>query len=145
MIHTITGTHEDSIGQMIAGWFNQNSDSTIQPPYSAMAWRKDNTNSILDGECVFTDYTGSNIEIHLYAPMCMNRKTIKDVYNYVFKQLKCNRLTAKPYYTNEKLLRLLPRLGFEYEGKLKDYYGPAEKPIDALIYKLTKNNASRWI
>lgn len=141
-MHRIQGLYTDSIGQLIAGWFTRETGKTVHGPYSAIGWIKDTK---IVGQALFVDYTGSNIEIHLNAPRCMSRKTIKDVYSYVFKVSKCNRLTAKPYADNEKLLQLLPRLGFVYECTLSQYYGEPDAPVDAVVYKLTKENALRWI
>jgi hypothetical protein len=128
---------------MIAGYFNQaHGCVAVAEPYSAIAWLKDGK---VIGQAMFTGYTGSNIDIHLNAPRCVCRKTIKDVYSYVFKQLKCNRLTAKIEPTNDKLSRLLPRMGFEYKFTDEGYYGEPDKPIDALVFVLSKQNALKWI
>jgi RimJ/RimL family protein N-acetyltransferase len=75
----------------------------------------------------------------------MRKSTIKDVYRYVFEQLKCERLTAKPYCTNKKLLQLLTRLGFEYECTQERYYKEGDEVIDAEVYKLTKENIPKWV
>lgn len=132
----------DPIGQSLAAHFIQNTGYPITGPYMAMGW----VNKIgLIGQAIFTDYTGANVEIHLYAPKCMNRQTVKSVYKYVFKDLKCVRLTAKPYSTNEFLLHLLPRLGFEYEGKQEKYYKDKEQIIDAMVFKLLENNIPKWV
>lgn len=141
-MHRIQGTYEDSVGQYIAGYFQRAVDRKVIPPYSAIGWiEKDK----LVGQSVFVDYTGSNIEIHLNTPGVFNRRIIRDVYGYVFKQLKCNRLTAKVATNNEKLLQLLPRLDFEYECLIEQYYGEWDSPVDAAQYKLTKNNALKWL
>jgi len=127
---------------MIAGYFNQTRPLPVAEPYTAMGWLKEEK---VIGEAIFTGYTGSNIDIHINMPRCVCRKTIKDVYSYVFKQLKCNRLTARIEPTNDKLSRLLPRMGFVYEYTQEQYYGTPNAPVDALVYKLTKNNALKWI
>lgn len=142
MMTTISGTHETSIGQYIAGYWQRNADSYLGTPYSAMGWIK---NGKLVAQAIFLDYTGSNIEIHVHAPCCISRRTIKDVYTYVFKQLKCNRLTAKLKEDNKNLLELISRLGFRYEFSQEAYYGTPDKPIDALVFKLRKLDALKWL
>jgi hypothetical protein len=141
-MHTIYGKYDDSIGQLIGGYFVRNTGKPLTGPFTAVGWIK---NEQLVGQAIFNDFTFANIEIHLHAPNCMNRKTIRDIYDYVFNILKCERLTAKPYCTNEKLLQLLERLGFIYEGSLEKYYKDNDVITDALIYKLTKNNIPNWV
>ncbi len=119
-----------------------NTGYPVTDSFSAMGWIDDQK---LIGQAIFTDYTEANIEIHLYAPRCGTRKIIKEVYNYVFNQLKCERLTAKPYCSNKKLLQLLSRLGFEYEFTQKDYYKVNGKLEHAEVYKLTKNSIPNWV
>jgi len=141
-MHPIYGTHTDSVGYLLKGYFEQNTGYPITGPFSALGWVHEGK---LVGQCVFTDFTGANIEIHLYAPRIFTRKTIKDVYDYVFNKLKCERLTAKPYCTNEKLLQLLERIGFVYECTQEKYYKEGEQVIDAKVYKLTKSTIPSWI
>lgn len=142
MLHAIYGTSKDSIGYLLAGHFTTNTGYPISEPFSAMGWMKDKD---LVGQCIFNDYTGANIEIHLYAPKCFNKKTIRDVYTYVFNQLGCERLTAKPYTTNKKLLQLLERIGFVYEFTQEGYYKENNILIDAEVYKLTRKTIPSWV
>ncbi len=141
-MHAIYGDHTDSVGYLLKGYFEQNTGYPITGPFRALGWVHDGK---IVGQCIFNDFTGANIEIHLYAPNCMNRKTVKDVYSYVFNTCKCERLTAKPYCNNEKLLSLLERLGFVYECVLEKYYKEGDKFIDAISYKLTKDTLPRWM
>lgn len=141
-MHTICGRFDDSVGQLIAGYFFRNTGYPITGPYLAMGWIK---NDQIVGQVIFNDYTGANIEIHLHAPNILNKKTVKDVFKYVFETLKCERLTAKPYCTNKNLLQILTRLGFEYECTQERYYKDGDKIIDAVVYKLTKNNVPKWV
>lgn len=141
-MHMIAGTHESSTGMMIVGYYFKHTGFRIDPPYSAIGWTKDGQ---MLGQVVFRDYTGANIEIHIHAPKCMNRKTIKQVFRYAFEFCKCSRITAKICGNNEKFSQLLDRLGFTYECTQQGYYGTAQEPIDAIIYKLTKENALRWL
>jgi len=141
-MHAIYGTYQDSVGLLIKGYFERATGYPVTGPFSALAWVKDGK---IVGQCIFNDFTGANVEIHLQAPNCMNKKTIRDVYNYVFNICKCERLTAKPYCNNEKLLSLLERLGFVYECVLEKYYKEGDKAIDAICYKLTKDTLPKWM
>jgi hypothetical protein len=142
--HFVCGTSKDSIGQHIAGHWSKSADRQVLPPYSAIGYIREGK---MIGEAIFVDYTGSNIEIHLQSQdkNCFNRRTIKYIYKYVFVQLGCNRLTARIKPDNKQLLSLLLRLGFEYEYRQIDYFGPRETPEDALVYRLTKEKALRWM
>jgi len=143
MIHTVYGSDKDSIGLMIAGHFIRNTGYPITPPYFAMGLIKDYK---LVGQAIFNDYTGANMEIHLHAPQFITRKTIRDVYNFVFNINGCERLTAKPFKCNEKLLHILERIGFVYEFTQEKYYKEADGTIlDALVYKLTRENIPNWV
>jgi RimJ/RimL family protein N-acetyltransferase len=141
-MHLISGTHNDSIGQMVAGHFTHNTGYEVHAPFTAMGWVKDGQ---LIGQAIFVDYTGSSIEIHIYGPGAMHIRSIRDAFKYVFVQLGCNRLTAKPYTTNKKVINLIERLGFVYEGTLKEYYPPKEQPIDAYIYRLPRHIGLKWL
>lgn len=138
----LKGTSLDEIGCSLANWFIRESGNNILPPFSAMGFMTKDGD--IKGVAVFNDFNSSNVEIHLHAPKCICKQTYKAVLKYVFNELKCNRLTAKPYRSNKRLLRLLPRLGFEYECILHQYYG-AKPQEDAIVHKITPKNASFWI
>lgn len=144
MLYTVYGTHQDTIGIMLAGHFAKNSGQgyPVSPPFSAIGWI--NGKGIV-GQCIFNDYTGADVEIHLYLPGYINRKTITDVYNYVFNILGCVRLTAKPSTRHNKLLEVLERMGFVYEFTQKDHYKVGDELLDAVVYKLTKDTIPKWI
>lgn len=141
-MYTISGTHESAVGMYIAHSWAKNVDSPLVPPYSAIGWVKNNK---LVAQAIFMDYRGSNIEIHIYGPGFFTRQGLRDAFNYVFVQLKCNRLTARLKGDDNKLLNLLPRLGFEYEGVSKQYYGDADAPIDSHNYVLFKDKAIKYL
>ena len=143
MIHCIYGTDQDSVGQMIAGNFIRNTGYPITGGYTAMGFIRNNA---LVGQVIFDNFTGANIDIHIHCPTCFTRSTIKSVYNYVFNFKKAERLSAKPFHTNEKLLQLLPRLGFEYEYTQERYFKEDSGEIfDAVNFKLLKKNIPKWV
>lgn len=144
-MHEIYGDFTNSVGLLIASYFTRNTGYPITGPFSAMAWV--NKDGDMLGQAIFTDYTGANIDIHIYGPKCITRKTIRDVYNYVFKRCNCERLTAKLYCDNERLSRLLSRLGFVYECTQEKYFYDKKRNliVDSLVYKLTKDNIPQWV
>ena len=141
-MHAICGRHNDSVGQLIAGYFVRNTGYPVTGPFIGLAWIKDDQ---IVAQAILNDYTEANIEVHIYGPQCFTKKTIRDLYKYVFETLKCERMTAKPYCTNKKLLQLLTRLGFEYECTQERYYKEGNKVIDAEVYRLMKENVPKWV
>ena len=136
------GNSLDEIGIGLGEWFRKQTTYKFNPPFAAIGFLDSNGN--IQGVAIFNDFNDSNIDVHIYVPKCLTRANIKLVYNYVFNQLKCNRLTAKPYRSNKVLLRLLPRMGFQYEAVLKQYYGK-NRSDDAIIYRLTRDSALKWV
>jgi hypothetical protein len=83
---------------------------------------------------IFTGYNKANIDAHLIV----KRPSIaiqRQIYRYVFLQLKCLRLTGYVPASNAKLVKLVNGLGWRLEGALEHYYGPREGDT-ALIYGL---------
>jgi len=135
----VSGNSEDDIGKWLANFYKENTGLKLYMPYSAIG-AHDNFNLI--GVAIFTDYNGSNIELHGYGPGCFTRKSIKYLFNYVFNELGCNILRARPSIKNKKAIRMLCKLGFKIECKLDDYI---DKNEDAIMYKYKRSWAKRWI
>jgi RimJ/RimL family protein N-acetyltransferase len=141
-MHVITGTDKDSIGLLIAGYFARNTGYPTTGPYTAMGWIK---NGKMVAQAIFHDYTDANIEVHFNGPNNLTRKSIGDIANYVFKQLGCARLTAKPYCTNEKISRVVEKIGFKYEATHKNYYKDEKgNLVDAVCYVIDKDTGIKW-
>ncbi len=141
-MRAICGRHTDSVGQLIASCFVLDTGYPITGPFVALGWVKDTK---IVGQAIFNDYTEANIEIHLNYPRGITKSKIREVYKYVFETLKCERLTAKPFCNNKKLLQLLIRLGFEYECTQERYYKHDGKIIDAMVYRLMKEKIPKWV
>jgi RimJ/RimL family protein N-acetyltransferase len=133
MINYNVGNCQNLMGRRIAKWFESQSGYTVNSPYSCIGI---NEGKELIGVLIFVDYTGSNIELHAFLhPGCITRKLIKYVARYVFVELGCNVLRAKPHHKNEIVIDLLGRLGFEYEATLERYYSDTDH---AVVFKLKK-------
>lgn len=135
-----SGSWDSENGQTIARWFGAQIGKEQQRPFSAMGW-VDPSGQICSA-ALFDDHTGSNLEIHIVGRM--TRQTIREAFNYCFNQLGILRLTAKPYRSNKPLLKMLPRIGFQYEATLKRFYGP-QRGDDALVFRLERPAAEKWI
>lgn len=93
---------------------------------------------------IFYNYNKSNIDLHWSGVGYLTKGYCKTIANYVFNFLKCNRLTVTAHRRQNKLINILPRLGFEQEAILKNYYGLSEDE-DGLVYVLTKEKARKWL
>ena len=98
----------------------------------------------LRGAMLFHDYNGSNIEITIYGPGCVKRALIRYAFDYAFHVNGAARLTARTRRGNARMRKMLPKMGFVYEGTSKNYYGP-NRGDDALNYALFPPAAARWM
>jgi RimJ/RimL family protein N-acetyltransferase len=57
------------------------------------------------------------------------------VYNYVFKQLGCSRISVTTRADNELVIGIAERLGFVREGYLRKFYGDADGVLLGLLKK----------
>lgn len=79
---------------------------------------------VVDGKpvvgCTFANYAKGDVEIMGFAePGGITRGLIRDLAEYAFGTLQCNRVTAKVVVSNTRSARLLTRLGFRHEGTLR--------------------------
>jgi len=56
-----------------------------------------------------------------YWEMGYFQETLKLIKNYLFEKLKFHRISAKVHVENSKSINGLKKMGFKYEGKLKDF------------------------
>lgn len=138
----ITGNDTTVNGRVLISIYNQATNSRISGSYSAMGWFDDKGAITL---AIFDNYTGANINIHLWSRGMISKRQIKDAYRYVFDYLKCNRMTGIFSETNKNLLRLIERFDFVYECTMKGYFGDANNPENALVYYISRNKALEWI
>ena len=100
----------------------------------------------LDGELVgaviFQDYSEHDMHVSVVSTNSIwwQRRYIKAMYQYVFDQCKCLRLSAMANETNKKSNKLLKALGFKEEGRLRQFY----KETDAIIYGQLRSEC-KWI
>lgn len=99
----------------------------------------------LIGGYVFTGYTGPSIELSLAGKGVVLRGSWLAVLSYVFEQLGCVRLQVHTRRDNARARKQATRLGFRYEGTLRNYYGTG---APGLVYSLTSQDVpafrQRW-
>ncbi len=140
-MYIINGNSEDETGRAIGIWYAQQVNKPLYGPFGALGFLDKDGN--MGGAAIFLNYNSSNIELHVYGPGCMTRQVLKAIMNYVFSDLKCNRLTAIERRSNKQMLRILPRLGFIYEAVLVSYFGP-DKKDDGIVFRITPEQASKY-
>lgn len=126
---------------LVAGWVSVNLGIPIAPPYTAIGGTRDGESLCIGA--VFNNYNGSNIDISLYGPRGLTRGGIAAVYQYLFGQLKVNRVSALTRRSNKAMRQLLPRFGFKFEGIGARYFGPA-RADDAIRFVLFPDDARKW-
>lgn len=126
--------------QAVAEWVAQRLGIPIQPPYRAIGVENEQGEAI--GGMVFNDWTGANVEITIFGPGALTRKTLRVALRYVFGELKALRLTARTKRDNGMMQAVLGRLGFEREGVMRDYYGRGQH---AVLYRLLPRQAAKWM
>jgi len=125
----------------VAQWASQKLGQPIVPPFIAIGFKK---NGVWDGAAIFNDYNGANVELTIYGPGCLTPATIKYVFEHAFRKLGVARVTARTRRGNAVMRKLLPRLGFSFEGTAKRYFGQT-KADDALLFALFPEAARKWM
>lgn len=139
----ITGTWQDVAGRVVVSEYARATGRIVHSSYSCMAWYHDSVG--VRGIALFDNYTGSNINIHIWSLKGITRNQIKDVYRYAFEQLKCNRITGIFPTSHKNLMQLIERFGFVYECTMRNYFGSLEAPEDAVVYYISRDEALKWI
>lgn len=128
--------HDEAVSIWVA---NQLGDSHFHAYDSA--WGLIDSAGELKGGCVFSNYTGTSIALSLAGGAVFQRQNLMAICNYVFGQLGCSRLEVRIRKSDAKLKKILPRLGLEYEGHARHFYGDE----DGLIFSLTKRNLPAFL
>ena len=98
------------------------------------------------GGFLFSDYDGNNIWVHLAleSPRVCTKNRIKYVFQYGFKQLGCNRMTALCRNGYERNERLLSGTGFVKEGVVRKCFNINGTYVDGAIYGMLKEEC-KWL
>ena len=91
------------------------------------------------GGAVFNNWNGANIDLTIAMDAPPTRGIIRALQHYVFVQSGATRVSALTRRSNKRVQKLLPRLGFAFEGTRKRYFGP-HRADDAFAYGLLPEN-----
>lgn len=98
----------------------------------------------LVGACLYTDYRpcmgGGNVMMYAAGHNWLSRRVIGVLLGYPFKQLRCHRITVTVRRANRPSRRLIEKLGFVLEGKIRRGLNTRE---DLMLYGLLRDEC-RW-
>jgi len=94
------------------------------PPYTSMGTERDG--KIING-VIFNCFEGADVHVTI-AGHGWTKGFLADVGQYVFGQLKCQRITVQT--EQPKIVRIAERLGGKVEGLKRNHFGPGR---DAFI------------
>lgn len=92
---------------------------------------------------VYNEFNGVNLCAHIagVGKRWMTREYLWTIFDYAFNQCKVKRVTGFVEDENIAALRLDKKLGFKYEGRLKDAYVNG----DILILVCRREDAQKWL
>lgn len=123
--------------EQIAAWVLEGFGGAFLPGYKAIG--------VFDGDrlmgaAVFDAFTDKDCNIHVRIAdrHSVSRRTLRAVFDYPFRQLRLDRVSAQVMADNGPSLELVQRLGFVYEG--------AKRRIGAsqLLFGLMRHEC-RWM
>lgn len=133
---------QDSV---VASWVAAQAHSKA-PTADFSAFGFVNASGALTGGCVFTGYNGTSVELSLAGRAAATRSGWAAIIQYVFVQLKCDRLQMHTRRSNKHTLKMLAPpighggLGLRYEGVAECYFGRE----DGIVYALTRKNLAAF-
>jgi RimJ/RimL family protein N-acetyltransferase len=85
----------------------------------------DETGTVV-GSAIWQDFNGSNVEFSYYGKGTLKRGVVRAIASITLNRFNANRMTVRTMKKRKALLRSLPKIGFRFEGVMKQYYGPTE-------------------
>jgi RimJ/RimL family protein N-acetyltransferase len=131
---------------LVADYIGKGLEVEFHPPFTAIGFTRDEKELCFGA--LYNCWNGSNIEITLYGPKAGNglgnRLILATIFRYPFRQLKATRLTAKTKRSNATMKKIMPRMGFVFEGTQKRFFGP-NREDDALLFAMFPEQAEKWM
>ena len=114
-------------------------DAYFVPPYHALGIV--NKGGLLRGGFVIKPLNFATCDLTVYSEKAITPGVAKRLFRILFDHLgfaRCVILTARD---NKAVKSAAPKMGFRFECKAQDYYGPGE---DALQFSMIRNSC-RWL
>ena len=109
------------------------------PPYVALGII--DHRHTLRGGFVIRLLNASTCELSLYSDRALTHGVMRSMFRIMFERSGFSRCVIHTDRSNRAIKRGAPKLGFKFECKATDYYGPG---VDALQYAMTRNSC-RWL
>ena len=74
------------------------------------------------------------------SPKFLQGEFLRAIFRYPFKQMELRRVTSYTWSDNTRMLALLHRFGFQWEGRLRKAGGTKENPMDIEVWGLLKED-----
>jgi hypothetical protein len=123
--------------QEVADWYAMKREVPFVPYHFALGLL--DGDGALRGAFILQMDTSWTASTHLYSELDSLAPHARQIFEWLFAH--AHRLTAVTHVKNKKMKKHLPRLGFKFEGRKKEFYGPGE---DALSFYMTADQC-RWI
>ena len=120
----------------VAGWYADRLGMRVVPAHSAIGFVRDGQIAggiLLQME---NDYTAT---VHIYSELPSLAPVARGAFQWMFSH--AYRINAQARVKDKHMKRHLPRLGFRFEGRHKDWFGPGQ---DVLAYYMTAPQC-KWI
>lgn len=141
MIETIT---DKKYIDKFYNWLEPRADVDLDTATSSYIGFEENGKIL--GVIFFSNYDKHNIFLHvaLDTPKICRKKNIQLMFDYVFNQAKCKRVTATCDNNYNRIKKLVEGVGFKKEGTIRNMINRDNKNIDIAVYGMLDNEC-RWI
>lgn len=85
----------------------------------------------------FSDWNKVDVELSLWSAGRLSRTFLRRLWVYCFDELGCARVTARTSAQNARCIKVLERVGFTLEGRLRK---ALDGTTDLLIFGLTRED-----
>jgi RimJ/RimL family protein N-acetyltransferase len=85
----------------------------------------------------FSDWNKVDVELSLWSAGLLSRAFLRRLWAYCFEELGCARVTARTSAKNDRCIKVLERVGFTLEGRLRKAF---DGDTDLLIFGLTRED-----
>lgn len=126
----------------VAQWVAQKLDGVhaqFIPPYVGLGIV--DPKGTLRGGFVIRPLNTATCDLSLYSEKVLTHGVLRTMFRILFDHLGFVRCVIHTKRTNIVMKRGAPKLGFKFECKAADFYGPG---VDALQFSMTRNSC-RWL
>ena len=134
---------DESKKQEFYDWISPRADIETDD-YEIIGFVDEKNNTV--GAILFCNYDGNNIYVHIAAdtPRAVQRRYTKLMFDYIFNQVNCQRVTTVCLPSKTRSKKLIEGVGFKQEGLLKNYLKKENQLHDVIIYGMQREECI-WV